>query len=172
MFNTTLRRLMVAVILSLASTVGSAYAVDTCSVGGASSSAAGALRGTYNFAFHGSVEYHSGNFPTVGSGSFKLDGNGNVIGGTLTVNCAGLQTGGKIVGGCYAVNGPTGLGFMSLELSPPASSCFLDPGVDLDFASNGAGIFFASDGSEENFSTGAVIPFAGVATKTSNSTNN
>ena len=150
--------LMIAAIFFWASAAGFAQVV-TCPPG--SKATAFRITGPYKFTFAGSQYTDAGN-PIIGTGTFVSDGNGNITGGTLNLNCDTSQATYTVTAGCYSLN-TDGTGFMSLALSDYFCGIF-DVGVDLDLAVNSLGVLFASDASDLNFDSGENVPFSGTAT--------
>ena len=121
----------------------------------------GPLYGTWGFSFVGA--FKADHAPGSGNGTFVLDGKGNVTGGAVHCNIEGVQTDAKITGGKYSVS-TDGSGYMTINTNSQFCDTGID-GIDLKFSivDNNDKILFSSDGSDNFYNTGNLLPLTGEA---------
>ncbi len=121
----------------------------------------GVINATYAFSFNGGVADDTA-ARASGAGTIAFDGRGDVLAGGI-INCqkGTSEYNSTITGGGYSVN-LDGSGYVTISTS--SAVCGEQDGVDLFLAITTGGkiIHFATDGSENFWTTGHFVPFNGV----------
>ncbi len=126
----------------------------------------GVINATYAFSFNGGVADDTA-ARASGAGTISFDGRGDVLAGIIHCQKGTSQYNSAITGGGYSVN-LDGSGYVTISTatSGPNSDdvCGEQHGVDLFLAITTGGkiIHFATDGSENFWTTGHFVPVNGV----------